>query len=54
MANRPKGYGFSREVADRMNAKYSDDDEMEVVSWICAVTQDSGPEGTGRDVSAFA
>jgi len=50
MANRPKGYGFSREVADKMNAKYSDDDEMEVVSWISTVTEDSGPTGSGKSV----
>ena len=28
MANRPKGYGLSRELADKVAAKYSGDDEQ--------------------------
>ncbi|CAK8677747.1 unnamed protein product [Clavelina lepadiformis] len=48
MANRPKGYGYSRELASKMDAKYSDDDEMEVVAWIQSITED-GPEGPGRE-----
>ena len=50
MANRPKGYGFSREVADKMSAKYSDEDEMEVVSWISTVTG-VNPPAPGKAVS---
>ena len=49
MANRPKGYGFSREVADRMSAKYSDEDEREIVAWICAITK-CDPPAVGREV----
>ena len=52
MANRPKGYGFSREVANRMAAKYSDEDEMEVVSWISAVTSENAP-APGREVCFY-
>ena len=50
MANRPKGFGLSKEVADRMDAKYSDEDEQEVTAWITAITG-LAPEGCGRDVS---
>ena len=31
MANRPKGYGLSRELADKVAAKYSSDDEQGTV-----------------------
>ena len=57
MANRPKGYGFSREVADRMQSKYSEQDECEIVEWICHLAGVEPPEmdpatGTyGRAVS---
>jgi len=52
MANRPKGYGFSKEVQDRMKAKYSDEDEAEVVAWISNVTG-YAPCEKGHDVSVF-
>nr|CAB3262999.1 uncharacterized protein LOC100186381 [Phallusia mammillata] len=48
MANRPKGYGFSREVASKIDSKYSDEDEMEIVSWIQSIVSES-PSGTGKE-----
>jgi len=53
MANRPKGYGFSKEVQDRVRAKYSEEDEVEVVAWISTITGDS-PREPGFDVSTFS
>ena len=50
MANREKGYGLSREVAARMDAKYSEEDEQVVVAWMTAILGDS-PANPGRDVS---
>ena len=41
MANRPKGYGLSRELAEKVAAKYSNDDEQEIVAWLCDITQES-------------
>jgi len=50
MANRPKGYGMTAEVSNKIAAKYSDEDEQEVVSWICALV-DCEPPAPGRKVS---
>lgn len=50
MANRPKGYGLSRELANKMDAKYSLDDEQIVCNWISAVTGEPMPE-PGKEVS---
>ena len=50
MANREKGYGMTREVAARMDAKYSQEDEQVVLAWIQAIINER-PAGTGRDVS---
>uniref|UniRef100_H2ZDY9 Transgelin n=1 Tax=Ciona savignyi TaxID=51511 RepID=H2ZDY9_CIOSA len=47
MANRPKGYGYSREVASKIDAKYSDEDEMVIVAWISAIVE-SHPEDAGK------
>lgn len=41
MANRPKGYGLTRELAEKVAAKYSNDDEQEIVAWLCDITQES-------------
>ena len=49
MANRPKGYGLSRELADKVAAKYSMDDEQEIVSWLCDMTRTEPPEGEGHE-----
>lgn len=38
MASRPKGFGLTRELDDKMRAKYSIEDEREIVSWISART----------------
>nr|XP_018667130.2 rac guanine nucleotide exchange factor B-like [Ciona intestinalis] len=48
MANRPKGYGYSREVASKIDAKYSEEDEMEVVAWVSSLVQ-SSPEQAGKE-----
>lgn len=44
MANRPKGYGMTAEVSNKILAKYSEDDEQEVVSWICALVDVEAPQ----------
>ena len=64
MANRPKGYGLSRELADKVAAKYSGDDEqgesalkkvflnkssLEIVAWLCDMTRASPPDEEGPD-----
>jgi len=49
MANRPKGYGLSRELADKVAAKYSGDDEQEIVAWLCDMTRASPPDEEGPD-----
>ena len=49
MANREKGYGMTREVADRMDAKYSEEDEAVVVAWMNAILGDK-PSESGRKV----
>ena len=52
MSNRPKGYGLSGEVAARMGAKYTQEDEGEVVAWMLSILNDNdGPSETGRQVS---
>uniref|UniRef100_H2XQR2 Transgelin n=3 Tax=Ciona intestinalis TaxID=7719 RepID=H2XQR2_CIOIN len=48
MANRPKGYGYSREVASKIDAKYSEEDELEVVAWISSFVQ-SSPDEEGKE-----
>uniref|UniRef100_F6Y516 Calponin-homology (CH) domain-containing protein n=1 Tax=Ciona intestinalis TaxID=7719 RepID=F6Y516_CIOIN len=48
MANRPKAYGNSAEVASKIDAKYSQEDEMEIVAWISSLVQ-SSPEGKGKE-----
>ncbi|XP_078484319.1 uncharacterized protein LOC100186381 [Ciona intestinalis] len=48
MANRPKGYGYSREVASKIDAKYSEEDELEVVAWVSSLVQ-SSPEKEGKE-----
>jgi len=50
MANRPKGYGFSSEVASKIDSKYDANEEQEVVEWISAITG-LAPSGKGRQVS---
>jgi len=48
MANKVQGYGFSKEVADKINQKYSDKDETEINNWF----QNLGlgqPVGPGKE-----
>ncbi|CBY14352.1 unnamed protein product, partial [Oikopleura dioica] len=42
MATRPKGYGLTRELADKINAKYSIEDEQEIIAWLCDITNVDG------------
>ena len=49
MANREKGYGLTKEVAARMDAKYSEEDEQIVVAWMREILGDQ-PSGPGRAV----
>ena len=49
MANRQQGYGFTKETADKMNSKYSTENESQVVAWISAIVHDR-PSGSGRQV----
>jgi hypothetical protein len=49
MAHRPKGYGLSRELADKVAAKYSQEDELEIVAWLCDMTRAEPPEEAGPD-----
>jgi len=44
MAYRPKGYGMTAEVSNKIAAKYSEEDELEVVSWICALVECEPPQ----------
>ncbi|XP_078484166.1 transgelin-like [Ciona intestinalis] len=48
MANRPKGYGNSAEVASKIDAKYSEEDELEIVAWISSLVQ-SSPAEKGKE-----
>ena len=52
MAQRPKGFGLTRELDDKMRAKYSLEDEGEIVSWISARTGRQ-MSGSGQDVKNF-
>jgi len=45
--NRPTGYGLSRELAEKNAAKYSVDDEIEILEWVCAIINEPKPEETG-------
>lgn len=50
MATRPKGYGMTRELSDKQDAKYDPVEEAEIVEWIEARTKrckedDVGPNG---------
>jgi len=49
MATRPKGYGLSRELADKVAAKYSVEDEQEIVAWLCDMTRAAPPEEQGPE-----
>jgi len=49
MATRPKGYGLTRELADKINAKYSIEDEQEIIAWLCDITNVDGPAEEGPD-----
>jgi hypothetical protein len=49
MSTRPKGYGLSRELADKVAAKYSQEDELEIVAWLCDMTRAEPPEEAGPD-----
>lgn len=51
MANRPGGYGLTAECTRKLNAKYSEADEEEIVDWIKACTKIKEPEETGRLVN---
>merc|ERR1711953_172122 len=46
-SNRPTGFGLSRELAEKNAAKYSVDDEVEIIEWVCAVTNEEKPSATG-------
>jgi len=48
MANKVQGYGFSREVADKLDKKYKADDEKEIVEWLKALGLGT-PSATGKD-----
>merc|ERR1712141_292664 len=45
--NRPTGFGLSRELAEKNAAKYSVDDEIEILEWVCAVTGTAAPTQNG-------
>uniref|UniRef100_H2ZDY1 Transgelin n=1 Tax=Ciona savignyi TaxID=51511 RepID=H2ZDY1_CIOSA len=47
--NRQKGYGLTRELANKIDAKYNADDEKQVVSWIMAILNQNGNTPTGKD-----
>ncbi|CAK8677748.1 calponin-1-like [Clavelina lepadiformis] len=44
MADRPKGYGFSREAGAKLDAKYMPDDENVVVAWMESILDERPPE----------
>ncbi|XP_039247803.2 transgelin-3-like [Styela clava] len=50
MSSRPKGYGLTRDLEDKMRAKYSEDQESEVAEWIKCRT---GLEFTGSGQDDF-
>lgn len=49
MAQREKGFGLSREIANKINAKYDADDEKTVVAWIASVIHYNGAVPSGKD-----
>jgi len=49
MAHRPDGFGLTAELKKKKDAKYSDEDEQLVVSWICAMIN-VPPPASGSDV----
>jgi len=49
MASRPKGYGLTAELAAKTASKYCQEDEIEIVAWIRAVLQCSGPDNAGME-----
>lgn len=48
MANKVQGYGFSREVADKLDKKYRSEDEAELNDWFQAMGL-GRPEGPGKE-----
>ena len=48
MANKVQGYGFSKEVADRLDSKYRQDDEKELNEWFSDLGLGQ-PIGPGKD-----
>jgi hypothetical protein len=50
MANRPDGYGMTAELNKKKAAKYSDEDEQLVVSWVCAMINEQ-PPSSGQTTS---
>ena len=49
MSTRQIGFGLSRELAEKNAAKYSIEDEAEIVEWIVAITGTENPEATGPE-----
>lgn len=56
MSYRVHAMGLDRELAKKINDKYSEDDEEELMEWIIAVLSDCPnlkyPEGQGKKVSS--
>ena len=50
MANRPKGFGMTAELADKRDKKYDSDVEGQVVEWIVSMLNCERP-ASGKDVS---
>merc|ERR1711976_4558 len=48
MANKIQGYGFTKEVSDRLDAKYRQDDEKELIQWFSDLGLGS-PSSPGKD-----
>jgi len=48
MATRPEGFGLTAELNKKKQSKYSEEDEQLVVSWICAMI-DETPPSPGHD-----
>jgi len=49
MANRPKGFGFSAEVSKKIDGKYDEGLEAQVVEWICSMLPDAQRPSGGKD-----
>jgi hypothetical protein len=49
MGTRQMGYGLSRELALKTQAKYNSNDEAEIVSWITTLLNISGPDAAGPE-----